>query len=185
MDSRYSIKSDVWSFGVVLWEIFSLGTVPYARFGNIAVMGEVMEGRRLPAPQYCPLVVANIIQRCWITDPSQRPDFTQLKARLARINMRRAAAAAPAAAHAPQASASATRRSSAELLASIMALQQQESAAENDVLNQKKTVLVDSCLGCQKLNYVNLKDSVNVHLHLIHEHLMVRRKSSVGGGSFA
>jgi hypothetical protein len=67
---------DVWSFGIVLWEIFSMGLMPYAGLSNNEVLGRIVMGYRLPCPADCPKVAYNIMQRCW---SATRPSFESLE----------------------------------------------------------------------------------------------------------
>jgi serine/threonine protein kinase len=52
---RYSLKSDVWSFGVLMWEIFEYGKVPYTNQSNLEAARAVLKGERLPCPKVCPV----------------------------------------------------------------------------------------------------------------------------------
>lgn len=90
VDGRYSVKSDVWAFGVVLWEIFSYGVTPYTHFGNLQVIEKVVQGHRLEPPAVCPSLVVVLMQQCWETDPDSRPDFETICKSLTIINARRA-----------------------------------------------------------------------------------------------
>ena len=63
--NKYSSKSDVWSFGIVVWEMFEFGKVPYPKFTNAVTREKVMEGYRLEKPQTCPENVYKLLLRCW------------------------------------------------------------------------------------------------------------------------
>jgi len=77
--SEANIKSDVWSFGVVLWEIFTLGALPYSELSNKEVITKVQNGHRLSKPTAnCPSEIYELMQRCWKDDPSERPSFNQI-----------------------------------------------------------------------------------------------------------
>ncbi|NXU58950.1 FES kinase, partial [Turnix velox] len=82
---RYSSESDVWSFGVLLWEAFSLGAVPYANLSNQQLREAVEQGLRLEAPAQCPGEVYRLMQRCWHYDPRQRPGFSAIHQELVAI----------------------------------------------------------------------------------------------------
>lgn len=75
---KYTESSDVWSFGVTLWEIFSRGGTPYDGINNLAVVTEVMSGYRLPAPPRCPTQVYDLMLRCWDIEHRSRPSFATI-----------------------------------------------------------------------------------------------------------
>uniref|UniRef100_A0A7N8XWE7 Tyrosine-protein kinase n=1 Tax=Mastacembelus armatus TaxID=205130 RepID=A0A7N8XWE7_9TELE len=81
---RYTTESDVWSFGVLLWETFSLGMTPYTSMTNQQTRDEVEKGYRMPAPHSCPVEIARILNSCWHYDPRNRPSFKKLRADLSR-----------------------------------------------------------------------------------------------------
>ena len=77
-DSVCSSKSDVWSFGVTLWEIFTYGKVPYEEF-EISMIREIIRHRyKLPRPEDCPSQLYTVMAKCWHTNPKDRPDFLYL-----------------------------------------------------------------------------------------------------------
>ncbi|CAL8243222.1 unnamed protein product [Lota lota] len=82
---RYTTESDVWSFGVVLWETFSRGMTPYTSMSNQQTRDELDRGYRMPAPSDCPPEVYKLMQSCWRTEPRTRPSFRKLKEELAEI----------------------------------------------------------------------------------------------------
>lgn len=79
---RFTTKSDVWSFGVVLWEIFTLGSYPYEEFDNWDLSRHLQDGYRLHRPLNCPLVVHGLMSECWSVEPALRPTFCEIKCRL-------------------------------------------------------------------------------------------------------
>nr|XP_021155065.1 tyrosine-protein kinase Fes/Fps isoform X2 [Columba livia] len=85
---RYSSESDVWSFGILLWEAFSLGAVPYANLSNQQTREAVEQGVRLDRPEQCPEEVYQLMQRCWEYDPRKRPSFSTLHQDLIAIRKR-------------------------------------------------------------------------------------------------
>ncbi|XP_019622020.1 PREDICTED: tyrosine-protein kinase receptor Tie-1-like, partial [Branchiostoma belcheri] len=77
-DGVYTCESDVWSYGVLLWEIASFGEEPRYAGGpmhpDVCTLLELLKkGVRLQQPENCPLPVYRIIRSCWIVDPSKRP----------------------------------------------------------------------------------------------------------------
>eukprot|EP00035_Acanthoeca_spectabilis_P031997 m.16689 g.16689 ORF g.16689 m.16689 type:complete len:763 (-) comp5080_c0_seq2:70-2358(-) len=79
MEAKVSEASDVWSFGVLLWEIFSHGDMPYTDMTNSEVWMAVREGLRLHCPAGCPEEVYSVATACWRSDPSARPTFGSLR----------------------------------------------------------------------------------------------------------
>uniref|UniRef100_A0A8C2C7W9 Tyrosine-protein kinase n=1 Tax=Cyprinus carpio TaxID=7962 RepID=A0A8C2C7W9_CYPCA len=79
---RYTTESDVWSFGVLLWETFSRGVTPYTiphNMNNQQTRDEVERGYRMPAPNNCPGEIYALMCQCWQYDPRNRPSFRKLK----------------------------------------------------------------------------------------------------------
>ncbi|XP_076824424.1 tyrosine-protein kinase RYK-like isoform X2 [Clavelina lepadiformis] len=74
----YSSASDVWSFGVLLWEFQSLAAMPYGDIDDFEMADYLSEGFRLSQPINCPDSLYNIMAGCWHYSPDQRPTFTQL-----------------------------------------------------------------------------------------------------------
>nr|KAF6440542.1 FER tyrosine kinase [Rousettus aegyptiacus] len=82
---RYSSESDVWSFGILLWETFSLGVCPYPGMTNQQAREQVERGYRMSAPQNCPEDIFKIMMRCWDYKPENRPTFSELQKELTVI----------------------------------------------------------------------------------------------------
>ncbi|XP_056371388.1 tyrosine-protein kinase receptor UFO [Oenanthe melanoleuca] len=74
----YTTKSDVWSFGVTMWEIAARGLTPYPGLENSEVFEFLRGGRRLGAPPQCPPRLYALMRRCWAADPRARPTFEEL-----------------------------------------------------------------------------------------------------------
>uniref|UniRef100_A0A914CRS1 Protein kinase domain-containing protein n=1 Tax=Acrobeloides nanus TaxID=290746 RepID=A0A914CRS1_9BILA len=77
-ERRFSEKSDVWSFGVLMYEMFSLGKAPYASLENSEVLGFLQSGQRLEIPEDVPEELVLIMESCWEEGPAQRPTFISL-----------------------------------------------------------------------------------------------------------
>uniref|UniRef100_A0A8C2DGS2 Tyrosine-protein kinase n=1 Tax=Cyprinus carpio TaxID=7962 RepID=A0A8C2DGS2_CYPCA len=82
---RYSSESDVWSYGILLWETFSLGVCPYPGMTNQQAREQVEKGYRMSCPQKCPDEVYRIMQRCWEYKPENRPKFVDIQKELASV----------------------------------------------------------------------------------------------------
>ncbi|XP_051906583.1 tyrosine-protein kinase Fer isoform X1 [Hippocampus zosterae] len=82
---RYTSESDVWSYGILLWETFSLGVCPYPGMTNQQAREQVEKGYRMACPQRCPDDVYKVMQRCWQYSPEERPKFAELQRDLAAI----------------------------------------------------------------------------------------------------
>ncbi|KAM8957676.1 tyrosine-protein kinase Fer isoform X4 [Vulpes vulpes] len=82
---RYSSESDVWSFGILLWETFSLGVCPYPGMTNQQAREQVERGYRMSAPQHCPEDIFKIMMKCWDYKPENRPKFSELQKELTVI----------------------------------------------------------------------------------------------------
>ncbi|XP_059994237.1 cytoplasmic tyrosine-protein kinase BMX isoform X3 [Lagenorhynchus albirostris] len=75
---KYSSKSDVWAFGILMWEVFSLGKQPYDLYDNSQVVMKVSQGHRLYRPQLAWDTVYQVMHSCWHELPEKRPTFQQL-----------------------------------------------------------------------------------------------------------
>lgn len=78
LDGIFTSKTDVWSFGVLLWEVFSMGLMPYTGLPNRVVMELVTGGGRLDSPNGCPPFIYNLMSSCWHPVPDARPTFQHL-----------------------------------------------------------------------------------------------------------
>ncbi|KAF7260764.1 hypothetical protein EG68_05041 [Paragonimus skrjabini miyazakii] len=78
-DSIYSHKTDVWTYGVTLWEIFTYGRRPYEDVETKEIKDHVMKGGRLTQPEICTLDVYMVMVKCWMEDYESRPTFAELK----------------------------------------------------------------------------------------------------------
>ncbi|XP_056381182.1 macrophage-stimulating protein receptor [Hyla sarda] len=75
---KFTTKSDVWSFGVLLWELMTRGAPPYPDVDPYDITRYLYRGRRLPQPEYCPDPLYTLMLQCWSPHPEERPTFTQL-----------------------------------------------------------------------------------------------------------
>ncbi|KHJ41523.1 hypothetical protein D918_08375, partial [Trichuris suis] len=75
---KFTSASDVWSFGIVMWEVLSYGERPYWDWTNHDVINNVEHGYRLPSPMNCPAVLYRLMRDCWKTERLRRPDFHML-----------------------------------------------------------------------------------------------------------
>ncbi|XP_050027352.2 proto-oncogene tyrosine-protein kinase ROS isoform X2 [Dermacentor andersoni] len=75
VDGVFTNHSDVWAFGVLLWEVMTMGQQPYPARNNLEVLHYVREGGRLDNPDNCPDDLHDLMLRCWSYNPEGRPDF--------------------------------------------------------------------------------------------------------------
>uniref|UniRef100_A0AC34R5M3 Protein kinase domain-containing protein n=1 Tax=Panagrolaimus sp. JU765 TaxID=591449 RepID=A0AC34R5M3_9BILA len=76
--NRFTVKSDVWSYGILLTELVTFGRIPYPGMTNAEVLQKVEQGYRMPCPPNCPPQLYEIMQQCWHKDPEKRPTFETL-----------------------------------------------------------------------------------------------------------
>ncbi|CAI2722964.1 unnamed protein product [Schistosoma spindalis] len=81
----FSSKSDVWAFGVVLWELATYGLSPYPGVELHDVYHLLEKGYRMERPHGCPEAVYSIMLRCWSWDPNLRPSFSEIHAELKQM----------------------------------------------------------------------------------------------------
>lgn len=82
MYGRFTVESDVWSFGVVLWEIYGYGLQPYYGYSNQEVIEMIRSRQILPCPEDCPSRIYSLMVECWNEIPASRPSFTKIHQRL-------------------------------------------------------------------------------------------------------
>uniref|UniRef100_UPI00398E7A96 ephrin type-A receptor 2 isoform X2 n=1 Tax=Pristiophorus japonicus TaxID=55135 RepID=UPI00398E7A96 len=75
---KFTSASDVWSFGIVVWEVLSYGERPYWDMSNHEVMKSINEGFRLPAPMDCPSAIYQLMMQCWQQERTKRPKFCDI-----------------------------------------------------------------------------------------------------------
>ncbi|KAK6308108.1 hypothetical protein J4Q44_G00213790 [Coregonus suidteri] len=82
---KFTSASDVWSFGIVMWEVMAFGERPYWDMSNCEVMKAINEAFRLPAPMDCPSAVYQLMLQCWLQDRSKRPRFPDIVSLLDKL----------------------------------------------------------------------------------------------------
>ncbi|ELU12861.1 hypothetical protein CAPTEDRAFT_223117 [Capitella teleta] len=89
-DLVFTAQSDVWSFGVVLWELVTLGGTPYPGVANRQLLRLIQRGHRMERPDGCSEALYGIMLQCWNKEPSSRPPFTELRDALDQLLLQNA-----------------------------------------------------------------------------------------------
>ncbi|XP_054020816.1 ephrin type-A receptor 5 isoform X6 [Dryobates pubescens] len=82
---KFTSASDVWSYGIVMWEVMSYGERPYWEMTNQDVIKAVEEGYRLPSPMDCPAALYQLMLDCWQKDRNSRPKFDDIVSMLDKL----------------------------------------------------------------------------------------------------
>lgn len=82
---KFTTKSDVWSFGVLLWELMTRGAPPYPDVNTFDITIYLLQGRRLLQPEYCPDALYEVMLKCWHPKAEMRPSFSELVSRISSI----------------------------------------------------------------------------------------------------
>nr|XP_029723441.1 tyrosine-protein kinase Fer-like isoform X2 [Aedes albopictus] len=75
---KYTSLCDVWSYGILVWEIFSRGDTPYSGLSNSRARERIDEGYRMPAPENTPPEMYRLMLKCWSYEPENRPHFDEI-----------------------------------------------------------------------------------------------------------
>ncbi|XP_029966899.1 tyrosine-protein kinase SRK2 [Salarias fasciatus] len=81
-ENKFTIKSDIWSFGILLYEILTFGQMPYPTMTNFQTIQSLSQGYRMPCPPKCPKKLYQIMLDCWIEQAQDRPTFETLQWKL-------------------------------------------------------------------------------------------------------
>uniref|UniRef100_A0A8C7MRA5 Ephrin type-B receptor 3 n=1 Tax=Oncorhynchus kisutch TaxID=8019 RepID=A0A8C7MRA5_ONCKI len=82
---KFTSASDVWSYGIVMWEVMSYGERPYWDMSNQDVINAVEQDYRLPPPMDCPTALHQLMLDCWVKERNLRPKFSQIVATLDKL----------------------------------------------------------------------------------------------------
>nr|CDS26577.1 tyrosine kinase [Hymenolepis microstoma] len=82
---RFDSKSDVWSYGITLWEVFSYGERPYKDMKGAQILAMLDQGLRLSRPSRCPEAIYSVMQQCWNAEGVRRPSFSELVLTMSRL----------------------------------------------------------------------------------------------------
>lgn len=85
MYRRYTVESDCYSFGIVLWEVFTFGKQPWYEFTNLEVIQNVTSGKVLQQPDRCPSVIYQIMLDCWRFKATERVSIRTVHSRLKNL----------------------------------------------------------------------------------------------------
>jgi len=75
---KFTLKSDIWSYGIVLWELMTRGMFPYDDVESWTLKTYLEAGHRMDRPDYCPTDLYTLMQKCWSASPDDRPNFDQI-----------------------------------------------------------------------------------------------------------
>eukprot|EP00039_Didymoeca_costata_P010712 m.145020 g.145020 ORF g.145020 m.145020 type:complete len:161 (-) comp14935_c0_seq3:12-494(-) len=87
-DKCHTFASDVWAYGIVMYECFTAGSMPFLGMENVQVLASVIQGQVLPPPLCCPLEIYDLMVQCWAYDPRERPLLEWVLTDLIQISQR-------------------------------------------------------------------------------------------------
>jgi len=87
-DQVFTTESDVWSNGILLWEILTIGGTPYPTINNHELLGTLKSGYRMDKPQMCSDEMYELMRQCWKENPTERPSFTVIRKQLERMMLK-------------------------------------------------------------------------------------------------
>ncbi|KAK7481735.1 hypothetical protein BaRGS_00026983 [Batillaria attramentaria] len=85
VDNVYNVKTDIWAYGVLVWEILHFGITPWPRLGPQEVLESVHTGKRMPPPPHCSKALYNLMMKCWMADPDHRPSYDTILESLSHL----------------------------------------------------------------------------------------------------
>ena len=83
---KFSVASDIWSFGITMWEIYTFGELPYFLFDNQDIRMQIVKGVTLDIPERCPISLHGIIKQCWKLNPEDRCSFQDIVSVLTEVH---------------------------------------------------------------------------------------------------
>jgi len=87
-DQVFTTESDVWSNGILLWEILTIGETPYPTISNHELLGALKSGYRMDKPQMCSDEMYELMRQCWKENPTERPSFAVIRKQLERMMLK-------------------------------------------------------------------------------------------------
>ena len=85
--SKFTLKSDVWSFAIVMTELFSYGATPYGEMNTLIIAYKIADGLRPDKPAACPPELFELMQVCWDADAEKRPTFQMIAREITKVDV--------------------------------------------------------------------------------------------------